>query len=49
MWGRVIATSFFIMTERQELRFNRMCFQLGFYHMDLPFESQCSGYKKLKE
>lgn len=37
------------MTERQELRFNRMCHKLGLYNIKFIYEYQCNGYKKLKE
>lgn len=39
-----------LMTERQELRFNKFCYQsLQIYTLDLLYEQQCRGYKKLKE
>jgi hypothetical protein len=37
------------MTERQELKFNRLCYKLRIYDPRFGYNSQCSGYKKLKE
>ena len=37
------------MTERQELRFKKFCYKLEIYTVDLPYDQQCTGYKKLKE
>lgn len=37
------------MTERQELRYNKFCYKIGMYTLDVPYDQQCTGYKKLKE
>lgn len=37
------------MNERQELRFNRICYKLGIYTLNIPYDQQSTGYKKLKE
>jgi hypothetical protein len=37
------------MTERQELKFNRICYKLKIYDPEFEYDSQCGGYKKLKE
>lgn len=37
------------MTERQELQFNRICYQFKIYDIEFSYEKQCDGYKKLKK
>jgi hypothetical protein len=37
------------MTEKQELKFNRICYKLRIYDPEFGYDSQCNDYKKLKE
>lgn len=36
------------MTERQELKFNKICYKIGIYIPGMEKDSQCGGYKLLK-
>lgn len=37
------------MTERQELRFNKLCYKFGIYDSNFEEHEQCGGYKTLKK